>query len=515
MAASSRGSRRSRWLAFGPGLLFAGAAVGVSHVVQSTRGGAEFGLVAVVIVALSCVVKWPAFRYGALYASATGDTLLDGYRYRGRWTLVVFGLMTLAICFTTLAAVTAVTAGLMLNLLPDGVETWLAGLTGPLGSVGPVAVVSILILGLIATGLATGGYRLLEGTMKVVMPVLALATILAAIVAIPALVRSGFGDPQELGEPAGRALAASMIGWMPAPIDIAVWSSIWTLARVQSRGARGTKDQILLDFDAGYLATLVLAIGFAALGAGVMHGQGLEFENGPAAFAGQVVDLYASQLGGWTWPIVATAAFLTMLSTTVTVADGFPRTIAGIIEAWQRPLPKVVTSGRKGKGASVPAAKPRHVPTTIMDAIADSIERYESLSGRLLPPPTTPAPPPKPEPPMPKATLSPVAYWSAFGAVAFGAILVLFGALDSAGVGFTTLIDLVTTVSFLVAPVLVVFNHLCVNGAEVPEADRPSTVWQAWSWTAILATSIFAAYYAFMLIQPWLVSLAVAPPPAG
>jgi len=29
----------------GPGLLFAGAAIGVSHLVQSTRAGADFGLV--------------------------------------------------------------------------------------------------------------------------------------------------------------------------------------------------------------------------------------------------------------------------------------------------------------------------------------------------------------------------------------------------------------------------------------------------------------------------------------
>ena len=28
----------------GPGLLFAGAAIGVSHLVQSTRAGADFGL---------------------------------------------------------------------------------------------------------------------------------------------------------------------------------------------------------------------------------------------------------------------------------------------------------------------------------------------------------------------------------------------------------------------------------------------------------------------------------------
>lgn len=512
MSPSSRASGRSRWLAFGPGLLFAGAAVGVSHLVQSTRGGAEFGLVAVAIVAASCIVKWPAFRFGTLYASATGDTLLDGYRYRGRWTLVVFGLMTLAICFTTLAAVTSVTVGLLLNLIP-GLQSGLAGVPGVSGLVGPVGIVSIVLLGTVAAGLATGGYRLLEGSMKVVMPVLALATLVAAVIALPALVRSGFGDPQELGEPAGRALAASMIGWMPAPIDIAVWSSIWTLARVRSQGARGTRDAILLDFDAGYLATLVLAISFAALGAGVMHGRGIDFEASPAAFAGQVVDLYATQLGEWTRPIVATAAFLVMLSTTVTVADGFPRTVAAIVEAWKRPLPK---SGRKaGQAPPARTATPKHVPKTIMSAISESIERYDSLSGRLLPAPETPAPPPEPKAPMPRATMSPVVYWWSFGVIAVGAVMILLGVLDGAGVGFKSLIDLVTTISFLVAPVLVIFNHLCVNGDEVPKADRPSLVWQIWSWGAIAATSIFAAYYAFMMVRPWLVSLAVAPPPAG
>lgn len=508
MAGSRKASRRSRWLAFGPGLLFAGAAVGVSHLIQSTRGGAEFGLMAVVIVAVSCLAKWPAFRFGPLYASATGDTLLDGYRYRGRWTLVVFGLMTLAICFTTLAVVTSVTVGLLFNLFP-GVEDALNAVHRG----GAIGLVSILVLGLIAGGLATGGYRVLEGTMKVVMPVLVLATLVAAVVALPALVQTGIGDAHELAEPKGQALSVSMIGWMPAPIDIAVWSSIWTLARVRSRGARGTQDQILLDFDAGYLATLVLAIAFAVLGAGVMHGRGLEFEASPAAFAGQVIDLYASQLGSWTWPIVATAAFLTMLSTTVTVADGFPRTIAAIVEAWKRPIPK------GGKAAPRPtaakAATPRHVPKTIMSAISESIERYESLSGRLLPPPETPAAPPEPEPPMPRAAMSPVVYWWSFAVLSLGAIIILFTALGGGGGSFTSLIDLVTTVSFLIAPVLVIFNHLCVNGDEVPKADRPGTGWQVWSWIAIVSTTLFAAYYAFTLIQPWLVSLAVAPPPGA
>ena len=31
------------WKAIGPGLIWAGAAIGVSHLVQSTRAGADYG----------------------------------------------------------------------------------------------------------------------------------------------------------------------------------------------------------------------------------------------------------------------------------------------------------------------------------------------------------------------------------------------------------------------------------------------------------------------------------------
>ena len=54
---------RSFWTAFGPGLLFAGAAVGVSHLVQSTRAGASFGLSILIIVILANIIKFPGFRF--------------------------------------------------------------------------------------------------------------------------------------------------------------------------------------------------------------------------------------------------------------------------------------------------------------------------------------------------------------------------------------------------------------------------------------------------------------------
>ena len=74
----------------GPGLLFAGAAIGVSHLVQSTRAGAEFGLGLLWALLLVNLFKYPFFQYGPRYASATGESLLDGYLKLGRGVLIAY-----------------------------------------------------------------------------------------------------------------------------------------------------------------------------------------------------------------------------------------------------------------------------------------------------------------------------------------------------------------------------------------------------------------------------------------
>ena len=68
----------------GPGLLFAGAAIGVSHLVQSTRAGADFGFGLLWALLLVNLFKYPFFQYGPRYASATGESLIDGYKRLGK-----------------------------------------------------------------------------------------------------------------------------------------------------------------------------------------------------------------------------------------------------------------------------------------------------------------------------------------------------------------------------------------------------------------------------------------------
>ena len=102
--------------ALGPGFLFAAVSVGVSHLVQSTRAGAGYGLSLLAVIVLILIIKYPLFEFGQRYAAATGHSLLEGYRRQGKWCLSLYLVLTIGTMFTVLAAVTAVTAGLAIQL---------------------------------------------------------------------------------------------------------------------------------------------------------------------------------------------------------------------------------------------------------------------------------------------------------------------------------------------------------------------------------------------------------------
>lgn len=101
---------------FGPGLLYAGAAIGVSHLVQSTRAGADFGWDLVWIILMVNIIKYPVFQTGPRFAAATGETLLHGYKKLGSWAVWIYIVMTICTMFVIMAAISIVTSGLFLQL---------------------------------------------------------------------------------------------------------------------------------------------------------------------------------------------------------------------------------------------------------------------------------------------------------------------------------------------------------------------------------------------------------------
>tara|TARA_R110001632_G_scaffold124451_1_gene237345 strand:- start:24772 stop:25989 length:1218 start_codon:yes stop_codon:yes gene_type:complete len=304
--------KKSLFKSLGPGLLFAGAAVGVSHLVQSTRAGADFGFGLLWALLLANLFKYPFFQFGPRYAAATGETLLDGYKKLGKGILAISYVISFITMFIVQAAVTIVTAGLAVNLFGTfDMVTWSLLIT----------VISILIL-------LIGKYKLLDGLMKYVILLLTICTIIAVSVALLKTEQS-FNFTQII--PKGTieiTFLIAFLGWMPAPLEISIWQSIWSLEKEKTTHQKITPKQAIFDFNVGYIGTLFLAVCFVVLGALVMYNSGESFSNKGGVFAQQLIELYTKNLGSFAYVFIAIAALTTMFSTTITTLDASPRAMS-------------------------------------------------------------------------------------------------------------------------------------------------------------------------------------------
>ncbi|WOD42397.1 NRAMP family divalent metal transporter [Hwangdonia lutea] len=303
----------------GPGLLFAGAAIGVSHLVQSTRAGADFGLGLVWALLLVNIFKYPFFQFGPRYATATGESLLDGYHKLGKFVLAVYFILNIATMFTIQAAVTIVTAGLASTLFGD-FETFKIGNR----LVTSTEIWTVIILTICLSLLIIGRYKLLDRLMKIIIVTLTISTIIAVTMALMDN-STPISFKQILPENAIEiTFLIAFMGWMPAPLDVAVWQSLWSIEKNKDTKNYHTKSA-LFDFNVGYVSTIVLGIGFLFLGTLVMFNSGETFSNSASVFSGQLINMYTVSLGNWAYVVIGIAAFTTMFSTTLTTLDASPR----------------------------------------------------------------------------------------------------------------------------------------------------------------------------------------------
>ena len=255
------------------------------------------------------IFKYPFFQYGPRYASATGESLLDGYYKLGKGILIAYAIITIATMFTIQTAVTIVTAGLAASLTNGlfSTEVW-----------------TIIIIAICSVVLFFGKYKLLDRLIKYVIILLAISTILATLMAFNnntnEIILSQF-LPEITVE---IAFLIAFMGWMPAPLDISVWHSLWSLEK-QKTNKNFTYKSSLFDFNVGYIGTVILGIAFMSLGYLVMFGGDTSFSPSASLFSNQLIEMYTSSLGEWSYYIIGIAAFTTMLSTTITTLDASPR----------------------------------------------------------------------------------------------------------------------------------------------------------------------------------------------
>lgn len=403
---------------FGPGLLYAAAAIGVSHLVQSTRAGAEFGMQLLWAVVLANLLKYPFFKIGPQYTAITGKSLLSGYKKIGNWTLVLFFLMTLATMFTVESAVSVVTGGLLNQFLHLSLDVRLTSTLLLIGS----AIILII-----------GRYNILDNLIKVIVVILTITTIITIIVAF-------FGNfahpaPENHFSFANKShvfFFIALVGWMPAPMDIPIWHGLWSMAKNIEQKKRTPLNEALVDFNVGYITTALLACCFVALGAMVMYRSGVSLSSSATAFASQLVGLYTKSLGQWSYPLISIAAFTTMFSTTLTCLDAFAR--------------------------------------ILREAFYVYTEQESSHEPK----------------------------WYNFWIIVtvLGSIIIFYAFLQN----MKTLVDLATTLSFLVAPIYAFLNYKIMVSADIPKEQHPKKWTKLISMVGLLFFSSFTLYYLYLKI---------------
>ena len=306
------------WRIFGPGILMATAAIGGSHLVSSTQAGALYGWQLAIMIILANVFKYPFFRFATDYVYDTGESLIAGYAKRSKAYLWVYFILSILSAVISTGAVSLLAAVILGFMLPASLEF-------------STITLSIIIVAVSWFFLIAGHYKLLDGVTKWIMIALTAATVAAVVIAAgkPTVMAVDFvtASPWNL---ATLGFIVALMGWMPAPLEFAAITSMWTSAKVKADHT--THRQGLLDFNVGYGVSAVLALFFLAMGVFVQYGSGEAIEIAGGAYVNQLISMYTNTIGDWSRLLVAFVAFMCMFGTTITCADGYGRANA---ECWR------------------------------------------------------------------------------------------------------------------------------------------------------------------------------------
>ncbi|MGY5143836.1 MAG: NRAMP family divalent metal transporter [Candidatus Nitrosopumilus sp. bin_32a] len=418
-------SKFSRFLkTAGPGVLFACTAIGVSHLVQSTRAGADFGLMILGFVILVTLLKYPFFEYGSRYANSTQTSIIDGYKKLGKPALWLYFLLTISSMFFVTGAVGFVTAGFFENLFGvDFLGEW---------TVVILFVICVLIL-------AVGKYNVLDSMIKIIAIVLLVSTTSAFLFAMyngPVEPVQGF-QPKELWEISGIFFLLALMGWMPTAVDLSSWNSLWTLERMKQTNYKPTLRETLFEFRLAYFVTGVLAIMFVALGTFIFYGSGEELPNNNSLFAHKVVTLYTETIGDWSYIIIAASAFTVMFGTILAVFDGYSRSL-------QRTVELIFTKE---------------------DKVRTKFRTFYVLFLIIL---------------------------------SVGSFVIISQFQDN----LKDLVDFATVLSFIIAPIIAIFNFRLVTGKHLEKEHQPSILLKIVSFAGIIFLSGFATVFIVLKFNP-------------
>jgi Mn2+/Fe2+ NRAMP family transporter len=309
----------------------------------------------------------------------------------------------------------------------------LFGLSAMIGA--PSFQISLILLFMVCIGiLLAGHYNILDSLIKIIGSVLLISTLIAFFLALfrgPAVSHPGIFNQILPGDTAGFAFLIALMGWMPTALDMSAWNSLWTLERIHQTGYKPKLRETIAEFKFSYIIAAVLAPCFLLLGAYLIYGTGEKMPESAAGFAHAVIGMYTRNIGAWSNILIAASAFSIMFGTSIAIFDGYSRSL-------ERVMILIRNTEKK----------------------TESYSRSHTYNISLI----------------------------VVGAGAFLIVFLFSGTLKS-------LVDVATTISFIVAPVIAVLNYRLVTGKDIPKADQPGKLMRGLSWMGMLFLTVFTIIY--------------------
>lgn len=299
---------------------------------------------------------------------------------------------------------------------------------------------SIIILFAICVSiLAVGKYHILDSLIKIIVIVLVISTVSAFLFALyNGPIEPVEGFvPKELWNASGIFFLLALMGWMPTAVDLSSWNSLWTLERMKQTNYKPKLKETLFEFRLTYFITGILAVMFVTLGSFIFYGSGEDLPNNNSLFANKVVTLYTQTIGDWSYIIIAASAFTVVFSIIIAVLDGYSRSLKRTIE--------LLFSKKEQKTSP----------------------KFNKLYVIFL------------------------------FVIAIGALTIIFQFENN----LKELVDFATVLSFLIAPVIAVFNFRLVTGKHLPKDSQPSMLLKLLSFAGIIFLSGFAIVFIITRFQ--------------
>ena len=182
------------------------------------------------------------------------------------------------------------------------------------------------------------------------------------------------------------------------------------------------------------MINLVFAFLFMVLGAAISQGANTEVPASAGAFATLVINLFTAQLGDWSFFVIGLVAFVTMFSTLLTALDGQVRIFDRLLATT--------------------------FPQRYAEATPQTKQRVFNVS---------------------------VFVYACGGATIVGLFMQSFG----------TFINFVTSLGFLLAPLIAFLNHRAMFNTDVPPTIQPSRLYWWWSVIGGIALTTTALVFFF------------------